>query len=143
MNSPMEHKAGWKKIILKFFRIDFIYVNFGLIYEKIFSSSVIYPIFAIMKITACLFLLLFVGFLLAPTVITMIDKTVDVTMAFTANEEESSSKHTIGLEYIVHIYHPNAISLQFLHEQAALNHSYKDGDRLVILDVLSPPPKQV
>lgn len=95
-----------------------------------------------MRKTAYLLLLLFVGFLVTPTIITYIDDSVDISMAFTASEEENSTKTPVGMEYTFHDPSPASISLTFLQEQAALNHSYKYGDRSVVLDVISPPPKK-
>lgn len=95
-----------------------------------------------MKKVAQLLLFVFVVFLATPTVITYIDNSIDVSIAFTANEEESSSKTQMGFEYTIHDPNPTYTSIQFLQEQTALNHSYKEGYRLVFLDVLSPPPKQ-
>lgn len=95
-----------------------------------------------MKKIAQLLLFVFVLFLATPTVVTYIDNDIDVSMAFTANEEENSSKTQIGFEYTLHDHDPTYASIHFLQEQTALNHSYKEGYRLVFLDVLSPPPKQ-
>jgi hypothetical protein len=95
-----------------------------------------------MKKVAQVLLMVFVVFLATPTVITYIDNTVDISIAFTANEEESSSKTPMGFEYTIHDPNPICTSIHFLQEQTALNHSYKEGYRLVFLDVLSPPPKK-
>ncbi|QCY69526.1 hypothetical protein FHG64_09045 [Antarcticibacterium flavum] len=95
-----------------------------------------------MKKIAQLLLFVFVVFLATPTVVTYIDRDIDVSMAFTANEEENSSKTQPGFEYTLHDHDPTYTSIQFSQEQTSLNHSYKEGYRLVFLDVLSPPPKQ-
>lgn len=71
--------------------------------------------------------------------ITLVDREADISMAFTANEEENSGKKHIGFEYNLNDFHPN---IHFLQEQMAFNHYYKKGYNPVILDVLSPPPKQ-
>lgn len=92
---------------------------------------------------ALLFLFIFLGFIATPTIVTYIDKCANVSAAFTANEEENSSKTGLTFEYTIHDPHPSYSSLHFLQEQSAFNHYYKEGYRLVFLDVLSPPPKQV
>lgn len=91
---------------------------------------------------AIFLVVLFVGFLVTPTLITYLDESVDISMAFTASEEENSAKNQIGFEYNVQDSNTSTISLHFLQEQAALIHFYKDGAKLITLDVLSPPPKQ-
>ncbi|UJH90266.1 hypothetical protein LZ575_15535 [Antarcticibacterium sp. 1MA-6-2] len=91
---------------------------------------------------ALLFLFIFLGFIATPTVVTLIDKDVNISSAFTANEEENSSKTGITFEYNIQDPHPGYSSLHFLKEQSAFNHYYKEGYRLIFLDVLSPPPKQ-
>lgn len=94
-----------------------------------------------MKKIAYLLLFIFVTFCATPTLVTLVDKEADISMAFTANEEENSSKNQIGFEYTLND-HRSSISIHFLQEQMANNHYYKKGYRLVFLDVLSPPPKQ-
>ena len=95
-----------------------------------------------MKKTAFFFLVLFAGFLATPTFITYVDKNADISMAFTANEEENSSKTQLVFEYTFHESHPGNLGLHFLQEQSALIHYYNQAAKLVFLDVLSPPPKQ-
>ncbi len=95
-----------------------------------------------MKKIAFFFLVLFAGFLATPTLITYVDENVDISMAFTANEEENSSKTQLVFEYTFHESNPGNLSLHFLQEQSALIHYYNEAERLVFLDVLSPPPKQ-
>lgn len=95
-----------------------------------------------MRLIASFFIVLFLAFIATPSIVTYIDRSVDVSMAFTANEEENSPKTEIALEYLFHIDNRNITSLHFLQEQTAFNHFYKEGYRLVYLDILSPPPKQ-
>lgn len=96
-----------------------------------------------MKNKIAIFLvLLFVGFLGTPTLVSYLDESIDISMAFTASEEENSVKNQIAFEYNIQDSNSESISLHFLQEQAALNHFYKDGSGLITLDVLSPPPKQ-
>lgn len=95
-----------------------------------------------MKIKSLFLLILFVSFLGTPTVVTYLNKNVDVSMAFTASEEENSVKNQIVFEYTIQDSDPDSIRIHFSHGQAALNHSYKNGATTVVLEVLSPPPKQ-
>lgn len=96
-----------------------------------------------MKNLSLLFLIIFVTFLCTPTIVTYVDKKIDVSMAFTANEEENSSKTSIGFEYTLQDANPYNTGIHFFQEQTLFNHFYKEGSGLVFLDVLSPPPKQV
>ena len=91
---------------------------------------------------AIFLVILFAGFLATPTIVTYLDESVDVSIAFTANEEENSAKNQIVFEYNIEDSNSMSISLHFLQEQAAFNHFHKDGAKLITLDVLSPPPKQ-
>lgn len=95
-----------------------------------------------MKKVSYLLLLLFLAFLFTPTVVTYIDKNIDVTLAFTASEEENTSKTQPGMEYNIQETNPYYTSIHFLQEQSLYNHFYKEGFGLVFLDVISPPPKQ-
>ena len=95
-----------------------------------------------MKKIAFFFLVLFVGFLATPSIVTYIDENADISMAFTANEEENSSKTQPVSEYTFHETPTGNLSLHFLQEQSALIHYYNQATRLIFLDVLSPPPKQ-
>lgn len=95
-----------------------------------------------MNKTAYLLLILFAAFIATPTVVTYVDKNADISMAFTANEEENSSKNQIAFEYTLQDHNTRSISIHFLQKQAAFNYYYKVGHGSISLDVLSPPPKQ-
>lgn len=95
-----------------------------------------------MKFIASFFLSLFLAFVATPSVITYLDESIDISLAFTANEEENSTKTEVAFEYIVQIDNRHTTSLHFLQEQTAFNHIYKEVYRLVYLDIVSPPPKQ-
>jgi hypothetical protein len=45
-----------------------------------------------MKLTAHIFLFLFVAFLATPTIVTMVEKSCDTSMFFSVSEEESAQK---------------------------------------------------
>ena len=65
--------------------------------------------------------------------ITYVDENADISMAFTANEEENSSKTQLVFEYTFHESNSSNLSLQFLQEQSALIHYYNDAEKLVFL----------
>ncbi|GHA23536.1 hypothetical protein GCM10007103_00720 [Salinimicrobium marinum] len=83
------------------------------------------------------------SFVAGPTVVACIDEDVDVSFAFTANEEENSSKNLMSLEYKLEENHSNHASILFLKQQLENQFSYRVGYHQVFLDVLSPPPKNV
>lgn len=66
-----------------------------------------------MKSIASLLLILFVVFIATPTFVTYVDKDADVSMAYTANEEENSSKNQIAFEYTLQDHNARSISLHF------------------------------
>lgn len=76
-----------------------------------------------------------------PTVVACIDESVDVSFAFTASEEENSSKNLLTFEYPIEQTHSNQASILFLQQQENNRYSYKEDYHKVFLDVLSPPPK--
>lgn len=91
---------------------------------------------------ALLFLTIFLGFLATPSIVTFIDKDANIAAAFTANEEENSSKTELVFEYNLKDSHSHHFSFSFFKEQK-FNFYYKKGYRPIYLDILSPPPKQV
>lgn len=93
-----------------------------------------------MKSVAYILSFIFLSFVAAPTVISLIDNTVDVSSAFTANEEETSSKNLVSFETILEEY-SNYKSIQFLRTRKDNRYSYLEGYHRVYLDVVSPPPK--
>lgn len=100
-------------------------------------------IFDAVKKIAVLFLFVFSTFLVAPSIVAYIDNSVDISFAYTANEEENSSKNLLELQLVIEKDSSNYDSLHFLQEQKANGHYYKFGAELVYLEVLSPPPKHI
>lgn len=94
------------------------------------------------KKTAYILAFLFVAFLATPSFVVLIDKSADVSMAFSVNEEESS-KTQINLEFNLEETHSNYLSIHFLQEQKNPGHFYTEAYPVVFLEVISPPPKQV
>lgn len=83
------------------------------------------------------------SFVAGPTIMTCIDNSVDVSAAFTASEEENSSKNLLSMEYFIEETHSNQQSILFLKQQQENEFSYKEDYHQVFLDVLSPPPKNI
>lgn len=95
-----------------------------------------------MKKIAAILAFIFLGFLATPTVITLIDSSVDISLVFNVNEEESSSKNQISMEYHLEETPSNYESIHFLQEQKNPGHFYTEDYPVIFLDVISPPPKQ-
>ena len=71
----------------------------------------------------------------------LIDDSVDVSFAFTASEEENSSKNLVSFEYTKEENSSSQRGIMFLREQKNNAYSYYADYHQVFLDVLSPPPK--
>ncbi|GAA4311027.1 hypothetical protein GCM10023115_33460 [Pontixanthobacter gangjinensis] len=74
--------------------------------------------------------------------ITLIDRNVDISIAYNLNEEESSTKNQINLEYTLEESFSNYESIHFLQIQKTDGHYYKEINYNVFLSISSPPPKQ-
>ncbi|WP_300433807.1 hypothetical protein [Christiangramia sp.] len=94
-----------------------------------------------MKLFAYILGFIFITFLFAPTLITLIDRNVDISIAFNVNEEESSSKNQINLEYNIEETVSNYDSIHFLQIRKIDGHFYKENRYKVFLSITSPPPK--
>ncbi|MDR5591246.1 hypothetical protein [Christiangramia sp. SM2212] len=95
-----------------------------------------------MKTFAYILGFIFVTFLFAPTAIALIDRNVDISIAYNVNEEESSSKNQINLEYTIEELVSNYESIHFLQIRKVDGHYYKENGYKVFLSISSPPPKQ-
>ncbi|MCH4822339.1 hypothetical protein ML462_04060 [Gramella lutea] len=76
-----------------------------------------------------------------PSVIALVDRNVDISIAFNVNEEESSTKNQINLEYNIEEMLSNYESILFLQTKKEDGHWYKENAYLVFLSISSPPPK--
>ena len=94
-----------------------------------------------MKLFSYILGFIFITFLFAPTVISLIDRNVDISIAYNVNEEESSSKNNINLEYKLEETLSNYESIHFLQIRKLNGHYYKDNYYKVFLSISSPPPK--
>lgn len=74
--------------------------------------------------------------------ISLIDRSVDISIAYNVNEEESSSKNQITFEYNIEEMDSNYESIHFLQISKVNGHYYKENTYNVFLSVTSPPPKR-
>lgn len=95
-----------------------------------------------MKSFAYILGFIFITFLFAPTAIALVDRNVDISIAFNVNEEESSTKNQISLEYTIEEVASNYESIHFLQIRKVDGHYYKENFYDVVLSVTSPPPKR-
>ena len=95
------------------------------------------------KTFAAILFTVFLSFIVGPTVVALIDDSVDISFAFTANEEENSSKNLVSFEYTNQENSTNYRGIMLLSEQRNNAYSYYANYHQVFLDVLSPPPKNI
>lgn len=96
-----------------------------------------------MKSIALILSIIFMSFVAGPTVVALIDDTVDMSFAFTANEEENSSKNLLSFESLIEEAYSNHESIQYLRTHSKQEFSYEDDCHQVYLEVLSPPPRNI
>lgn len=96
-----------------------------------------------MKNIACILSFIFLSFVAGPTIISLIDDTVDVSFAFTANEEENSSKNLVSFESLLEEAYSNHASIEYLRTHPKEGYSYEEDYHQVFLEVVSPPPKSI
>jgi hypothetical protein len=94
-----------------------------------------------MKRMAYILTFVFMAFIATPSIVAYIDNSVDVSFAFNVNEEESSSKNQINLEFNLEEQNTNYTSIHFLQEQDYTGDFYTENYPVVFLDVVFPPPK--
>lgn len=85
----------------------------------------------------------FLSFIAGPTIVSLIDDTVDISVAFTANEEENSSKNLVNFESLMEEAFSNHASIEYLRTHQKEGYSYEEDYHQVYLEVISPPPKNI
>ena len=90
---------------------------------------------------AFFFFFVFTSFIISPTIVSYIDQSVDVSLAYTANEEENSVKNNVLLEFTLQEQSKADLGSQFLLAKSSIEHYYQIAGEMVFLDVTSPPPK--
>ena len=91
---------------------------------------------------AFFFFFVFTGFIFTPTVVSYIDQDVDISLAYTANEEENSVKNHVTLEFILQDSSNSDLGSQFLLAKSSKEHYFQVASEMIFLDVTSPPPRQ-
>lgn len=81
------------------------------------------------------------AFIATPSIVAYIDNSVDISYAFNVNEEESSSKNQINLEFHLEEQNSNYTSIHYLQEHQDTGDFYTENYPIVFLDVIYPPPK--
>lgn len=95
-----------------------------------------------MKFSAYILAFVFISFIFTPSVVALIDRSVDISIAYNVNEEESSSKNQISFEYTIEEMDSNYESIHFIQQQKTDGHYYKESRYKVFLSITSPPPRQ-
>jgi len=90
---------------------------------------------------AFFFFFVFTSFIISPTIVSYIDQSVDVSLAYTANEEENSVKNNTLLEFTLQEHANSDLGSQFLLAKSSIEHYYQIAGEMVFLDVTSPPPR--
>ncbi len=94
-----------------------------------------------MKKLAYLLTFVFMAFIATPSIVAYIDNSIDISVAFNVNEEESSSKNQINLEFNFEEQQSNYTSIQFLKKQEFTGDFYTENYPKIFLDIIFPPPK--
>jgi hypothetical protein len=97
----------------------------------------------LLKNIAYILSFIFLSFVSGPTIISLIDDSVDISFAFIVNEEENSSKNLVSFESLVEESYSNHASIEYLRTHQKQGYSYKKNYHRVYLEVVSPPPKNI
>ena len=81
---------------------------------------------------------IFISFLFTPTVVALLDRSVDISIAYNVNEEENSSKNQVALEYTLEELDSNYESIYFLQMLNEDGHYYKESKYKVFIPITSP-----
>ncbi|MBZ9730276.1 hypothetical protein LB467_11320 [Salegentibacter sp. JZCK2] len=76
-----------------------------------------------------------------PCIIACIDNSIDISLVFDVNEEESSSKNQINLEFNFEKPQSNYASIHYLQEHEYTGDFYTESYPIIFLDIIFPPPK--
>ncbi len=96
-----------------------------------------------MRFKSTFFLLIFVSFLVTPSVVSLMDSTNDVAVFFSMNEEENSDNNKIDIEKKT--IHNNKQSLEGILANLASEKTVQKQAvdwNSVYLEMVSPPPEQ-
>ena len=91
---------------------------------------------------AILFIVLFAGIIIAPTVVTLVDKDQDLTIFLSLNEEEENTKNIKGMEMTIHPQENN--NTTFIHYKIQKRENVRFQSKNYISQypkILTPPPE--
>lgn len=91
-----------------------------------------------MKLIARLFLFLFIAFLSTPTIVTLIEKSTDISMFFNMSEEEYVKKEVKGLFYF--LASPVAFELKKAVKRSLILFENLSKHDHISRKIFSPPP---
>lgn len=97
--------------------------------------------FAAMIKVAYILSIIFIGFLLCPTVVLIIDKNSDVSYVFSMTEEEQSKENKLPSEFVYNDEHFNQEAMEILAQNKFSCYRIKKDVNLLHLEVISPPPE--
>jgi len=118
-------------------------VKFILNSTKPFCFHLFNPIFAAMKTIAQLLLFVFITFLVTPTIVSVIEKSTDLSSLYDCSEEEQSQKEMKDIKIVFDFdieYIPNefySLNSSLIHSENLSRHD-KISSKIFI-----PPPEQV
>ncbi|WP_428741485.1 hypothetical protein [Tenacibaculum sp.] len=92
---------------------------------------------------AIFFIILFAGIIIAPTVVTFVDKDQDLTIFLSLNEEEENTKSLKGMEMTIHPQESNN-NTTFTHYKIQKRENVRFQSKKYISQypkILTPPPE--
>ncbi len=95
-----------------------------------------------MKFKSILFLIVFVGFLITPAIVTCVKKDANISFFFSMNEEEKTSTPKVDIEKLQSLHQltiPNAL-LDYTEGDSFNFHSIGEWSN-IYFDTVSPPPE--
>jgi len=94
------------------------------------------------KIVSIFLSVIFLLFIVTPTIIIMVDDTIDISMAFsTSEEEEQENEKTLDIEVLFSNLKTNESDLVFTVSENNLGYYFKNYPK-PHLNLISPPPEQ-
>lgn len=94
-----------------------------------------------MKKAAFILSIIFISFLLCPTVVLIIDKHTDVSYVFSMTEEEQSKENKLTSKFVYSDEHYNQDEMEILAQKKFSCYRIKKDVNLLHLEVISPPPE--
>jgi len=97
------------------------------------------------KILSCFFLIIFGAFLIAPSVIKVIESNADIAFFFNVAEEEKTDNASNQLKEVKELpYHKSSeMAMASLEQKRSEYHFYILHNYDMVIDVISPPPEHI